>query len=89
MGLLWALGGVRGAACPSCGGPALTPPAERALVLELAKQQILQGLHLHSRPRVPRPPPQAALSRALRQLRPRSAQPAGEELISFAQGAGG
>ncbi|XP_055973490.1 inhibin beta E chain [Sorex fumeus] len=88
LGLLWALGGGPGAGsvCPSCGGPTLTPQVERALVLELAKQQILEGLHLPSRPQIPRPPPQAALSRALRRLQPRSAEPAsGEELISFAE----
>ncbi|XP_006750748.1 inhibin beta E chain [Leptonychotes weddellii] len=81
--LLWAQGA--GSACPSCGGPTPAPQAERALVLELAKQQILEGLHLTSRPRITHPPPQAALARALRRLQPGSVAPAnGEEVISFA-----
>ncbi|XP_001488840.1 inhibin beta E chain [Equus caballus] len=85
--LLWALVWAQGAGsvCPSCGGPTLAPQAERALVLELAKQQILEGLHLTSRPRITHPPSQAALTRALRRLQPGSAAPAnGEEVISFA-----
>ena len=58
--LLWALvwAQVAGSACPSCGGPTLAPQAERALVLKLAKQQILEGLQLTSRPRMTHPPPQ-------------------------------
>ncbi|XP_019598020.2 inhibin beta E chain [Rhinolophus sinicus] len=85
--LLWALVWVHGArsVCPSCGGPTLAPQAERALVLELAKQQILERLHLTSRPRITNPPPQAALTRALRRLQQGSVAPAnGEEVISFA-----
>ncbi|XP_004647056.2 inhibin beta E chain [Octodon degus] len=85
--LLWALVWVEGAgsACPSCGGPALALQAERALVLELAKQQILKGLHLTSRPRITHPPPQAALSRAVLRLQPGTVAPRkGEEVISFA-----
>ncbi|XP_006859531.1 PREDICTED: inhibin beta E chain [Chrysochloris asiatica] len=81
--LVWAQG--TGSVCPSCGSPTLAPQAERALVLELAKQQILQGLHLTSRPRIIHPPPQAALTRALRRLQPGSVSPVnGEEVISFA-----
>lgn len=85
--LLWALVWAQGtwSGCPSCGGPTLAPQAERALVLELAKQQILEGLHLTSRPRITNPPPQAALSRALRRLQQGSVAPTkGEEVISFA-----
>ncbi|XP_004429360.1 PREDICTED: inhibin beta E chain [Ceratotherium simum simum] len=85
--LLWALVWAQGAGsvCPSCGGRTLAPQAERALVLELAKQQILEGLHLTSRPRITHPPPQAALTRALRRLQPGSVAPANrEEVISFA-----
>ncbi|EHB07647.1 Inhibin beta E chain [Heterocephalus glaber] len=85
--LLWALVWVQGtgSACPSCGGPALALQAERALVLELAKQQILKGLHLTSRPKITHPPPQAALTRALRRLQPGTTAPRkGEEVISFA-----
>ncbi|XP_005397430.1 PREDICTED: inhibin beta E chain [Chinchilla lanigera] len=87
LGLLWALVWVQGAAsaCPACGGPALALQAERALVLELAKQQILRGLHLTSRPRVTHPPPRAALARALRRLQPGTEAPRkGEEVVSFA-----
>ncbi|XP_008059024.1 inhibin beta E chain [Carlito syrichta] len=81
--LAWARG--TGSVCPSCEGPTLAPHAERALVLELAKRQILEGLHLTSRPRITRPPPQAALTRALRRLQPGSVAPGhGEEVISFA-----
>lgn len=85
--LLWALVWAQGvrSVCPSCGAPTLAPQAERALVLELAKQQILEGLRLTSRPRITNPPPQAALTRALRRLRQESVAPAtGEEVISFA-----
>lgn len=90
--LLWALVWAQGARslCPSCGGPTLVPQAERALVLELAKQQILAGLHLTSRPRITNPPPQAALTRALRRLQQESVAPkSGEEVISFATTTGG
>ncbi|XP_023613727.1 LOW QUALITY PROTEIN: inhibin beta E chain [Myotis lucifugus] len=68
--LLWALTWAQEtrSVCPSCGGPTLAPQAERALVLELAKQQILEGLHLTGRPRITNPSPQAALSRALQRL---------------------
>ncbi|MBZ3882853.1 Inhibin beta E chain [Sciurus carolinensis] len=85
--LLWVLIWAQGtrSACPSCESPTLAPQAERALVLELAKQQILEGLHLTSRPRITHPPPQAALTRALRRLQPGSVAPGnGEEVISFA-----
>ncbi|XP_055467942.1 inhibin beta E chain [Psammomys obesus] len=85
--LLWALVWVQGtrAKCPSCGGPTLAPQGERSLVLELAKRQILEGLHLTSPPRIPRPLPQAVLTRALRRLQPRSRAPGKqEEVISFA-----
>ncbi|KAB0400980.1 hypothetical protein E2I00_004059, partial [Balaenoptera physalus] len=85
--LLWALVWAQraGSVCPSCGGPTLAPQAERALVLELAKQQILEGLHLTGRPIITHPPPQAALTRALRRLQRGSVVPAnGEQVISFA-----
>lgn len=90
--LLWALvwARVAGSACPSCGGPLLAPHAERALVLKLAKQQILEGLQLASRPRTTRPPPQAVLTRALRRLQRGRVVPAsGEQVISFAVLTGG
>lgn len=90
--LLWALVWAQraGSVCPSCGGPTLAPQAERALVLELAKQQILEGLHLTGRPIITHPLPQAALTRALRRLQRGSAVPAnGEQVISFAAITGG
>lgn len=90
--LLWALAWLQStrSACPSCGGPTLAPQGERALVLELAKKQILEGLHLTSRPRITRPLPQAALTRALRRLQPRNLAPGNrEEVISFATTVGG
>lgn len=90
--LLWALVWVQStrSACPSCGGLTLAPQGERALVLELAKQQILQGLRLTSRPRITRPLPRAALSRALGRLQSRSMVPGNrEEVISFALTVGG
>ncbi|XP_008575612.1 PREDICTED: inhibin beta E chain [Galeopterus variegatus] len=81
--LVWAQG--TGSVCPSCGDPTLAPQEERAVVLELAKQQILEGLHLTSRPRSTHPPPQAALTRALRRLQlGNAASGNGEEVISFA-----
>uniref|UniRef100_A0A286XI29 Inhibin subunit beta E n=2 Tax=Cavia porcellus TaxID=10141 RepID=A0A286XI29_CAVPO len=84
--LLWALVWVQGvgSACPSCGSPALALQAERTLMLELAKQQILKGLHLTSRPRITHPPPQAALTRALRRLQSGTVASMKEEVISFA-----
>ncbi|XP_006897733.1 PREDICTED: inhibin beta E chain [Elephantulus edwardii] len=85
--LLWALMCTQGAesVCSSCGIPTLAPQAERAVVLELAKQQILEGLHLTSPPRITHAIPQAALTRALRRLQPGSVSPVnGEEVISFA-----
>lgn len=85
--LLWMLGWAQrtGSECPSCGGPTLAPQAERALILQLAKQQILEGLHLTSRPKIPHPLPRAALTAALRRLQPGSvAAGNGEEIISFA-----
>lgn len=90
--LLWALvwAQVAGSACPSCGGPTLAPQAERALVLKLAKQQILEGLQLTSRPRLTHPPPKAVLTRALRRLHRGRVVPAnGEQVISFAVLTGG
>ena len=82
--LLWALvwAQVAGSACPS--------QAERALVLKLAKQQILEGLQLTSRPRLTHPPPKAVLTRALRRLQRGRVVPAnGEQVISFAVLTGG
>ncbi|KAM6215732.1 inhibin beta E chain [Rhynchocyon petersi] len=85
--LLWILVWTQGAGsvCSTCGNPTLAPQAERALFLELAQQQILEGLHLTTRPRITHPPPRAALTRALRRLQPGSVSPVnGEEVISFA-----
>ncbi|XP_029450760.1 inhibin beta B chain-like [Rhinatrema bivittatum] len=60
----------RSAGCPSCGVPAalLQPGAERQIMLELAKQQILQKLHLKERPNVTHAVPRLAVANALRRL---------------------
>ncbi|XP_044539161.1 inhibin beta E chain [Gracilinanus agilis] len=85
--LLWAQAAAQraGPRCPSCGSPTLGPQEERALVLELAKQQILEGLQLSSRPSIPHPPHPAVLARALRRLQSKKvAQMNQVETISFA-----
>ncbi|XP_042748298.1 inhibin beta C chain-like [Lagopus leucura] len=55
---------------PRCPG-ALTPPAQRRLLLAAAQHGILSRLHLPERPRAPRPPARAALLGALRRVQPR------------------
>uniref|UniRef100_A0A8D0GRY1 Inhibin subunit beta C n=1 Tax=Sphenodon punctatus TaxID=8508 RepID=A0A8D0GRY1_SPHPU len=54
--------------CPSCGMPTLQPDAERAFLVELAKQQILQKLHLSEKPNVTHSVPRTAVANALRRL---------------------
>lgn len=68
--LLWAsLSWIEGMpACPLCGMPSLEPDAERAFLIEVAKQQILQKLHLTERPNVTHPVPHTAVANALRHL---------------------
>ncbi|XP_067385738.1 inhibin beta C chain-like [Emydura macquarii macquarii] len=54
--------------CPSCGMPALAPGTERLVLLELAKRQLLEKLHLSERPRGVQPASRAAVTDALRRL---------------------
>ncbi|KAJ1160298.1 hypothetical protein NDU88_000800 [Pleurodeles waltl] len=59
------------AGCPSCGVPStLAPEAERHILTELAKQQILSKLHLKERPNITHPVPRIAVANALRRLHP-------------------
>ncbi|XP_054859149.1 inhibin beta E chain-like [Eublepharis macularius] len=68
--LLWAsLAWTEGRpACPSCGMPSLEPSAEKAFLIEVAKQQILEKLHLSERPNITHPVPRVAVANALRRL---------------------
>lgn len=62
---LWVGGSPR---CVSCGFPALTKEAEEKLMIEVAKQQLLNKLHLKERPNITQAVPRAALLNALRKL---------------------
>lgn len=62
---LW-VGGSRG--CPSCGLPAMEKDAEQRLMIEFAKQQLLEKLHLKEKPNITHTVPRAALLTALRKL---------------------
>ncbi|TNM88660.1 hypothetical protein fugu_004914 [Takifugu bimaculatus] len=62
---LWVSGSPR---CASCGFPALTKDAEEKLMIEVAKQQLLDKLHLKERPNITQAVPRAALLTALRKL---------------------
>ncbi|XP_030051083.1 inhibin beta B chain [Microcaecilia unicolor] len=66
----------RNAGCPSCGVPSvsLEPGTERQIMLELAKQQILQKLQLTERPNITHPIPRLAVVNALRRLHPAKAR---------------
>ncbi|XP_066474309.1 inhibin beta E chain-like [Tiliqua scincoides] len=68
--LLWAsLAWIEGKpACPSCRMPPLDSSAEKAFLVEVAKQQILQKLNLSERPNITHPVPRAAVANALRRL---------------------
>lgn len=68
--LLWAsLAWIEGKpGCPSCRMPPLDPSAERAFLVEVAKQQILQKLNLSERPNITHPVPRALVANALRRL---------------------
>uniref|UniRef100_A0A8D0AZR5 Inhibin subunit beta C n=1 Tax=Salvator merianae TaxID=96440 RepID=A0A8D0AZR5_SALMN len=88
-------------ACPSCKMPPLDPSAEKAFLVEVAKQQILQKLNLSERPNISHPVPRVAVANALRRLHMEKARtdglgPAsawespepseqGYEIISFAE----
>ncbi|KAH0629008.1 hypothetical protein JD844_010738 [Phrynosoma platyrhinos] len=54
--------------CPSCQMPPLEPSAEKAFLVEVAKQQILQKLNLSQRPNITHPVPRAAVTNVLRRL---------------------
>ncbi|XP_029007972.1 inhibin beta B chain [Betta splendens] len=62
---LW-VSGSRG--CPSCGLPAMEKDAEQRLMIEFAKQQLLEKLHLKEKPNITHTVPRAALLTALRKL---------------------
>ncbi|XP_044299145.1 inhibin beta E chain [Varanus komodoensis] len=70
LALLWAsLAWVEGRpGCPSCKMPPLEPSAEKAFLIEVAKQQILEKLNLRERPNITHPVPRAAVANALRRL---------------------
>ncbi|XP_077386556.1 inhibin beta B chain [Festucalex cinctus] len=54
--------------CASCGPRSLGRDAEERLMVEIAKQQLLDKLHLKERPRISQTVPRAALLTALRKL---------------------
>ncbi|XP_037535352.1 inhibin beta B chain [Nematolebias whitei] len=55
-------------ACASCGFPPMEKDAEERLMVEFAKQQLLDKLHLKERPNITQTVPRAALLTALRKL---------------------
>ncbi|XP_061543772.1 inhibin beta B chain [Phycodurus eques] len=63
---LWVSGSPSG--CASCGSRSLGRDAEERLMVEIAKQQILDKLHLKERPRISQSVPRVALLTALRKL---------------------
>ncbi|XP_042349800.1 inhibin beta B chain [Plectropomus leopardus] len=54
--------------CASCGLPAMEKNAEQTMMIEIAKQQLLDKLHLKERPNITHTVPRAALLTALRKL---------------------
>ena len=54
--------------CASCGSPGLGKDVEEKLMIELAKQQLLDKLHLKERPNITQAVPRVALLTALRKL---------------------
>ena len=54
--------------CASCAMPAMEKDAEERLMIEIAKQQLLDKLHLKERPNITHTVPRAALLTALRKL---------------------
>lgn len=81
-----------GSQCPACGGPAMDLKSHQELLLDLAKRNILDKLHLSQRPTLSQPVPRAALRTALQRL---CGPPQGElqkdyrsqeyDIISFAE----
>lgn len=55
-------------ACASCGFPPMEKDAEERLMVEFAKQQLLDKLHLKERPNITQTVPRGALLTALRKL---------------------
>ncbi|KAF1391905.1 hypothetical protein PFLUV_G00046910 [Perca fluviatilis] len=86
--------------CASCGLPAMEKDAEERMMIEFAKQQLLDKLHLKERPNITQTVPRAALLIALRKLhsgsvrqdgtlelansRPIPTNDQGYEIVSFA-----
>ncbi|KAM3621471.1 uncharacterized protein V6R79_011681 [Siganus canaliculatus] len=54
--------------CASCGFPAMEKDAEERIMIEIAKQQLLDKLHLKERPNITQTVPRVALLTALRKL---------------------
>lgn len=54
--------------CASCGIPPMEKDSEQRLLVEIAKQQILNKLHLKERPNITSTVPRAALLTALRKM---------------------
>lgn len=54
--------------CASCGASAMEKDAEERMMIEFAKQQLLEKLHLKERPNITQTVPRAALLTALRKL---------------------
>ncbi|XP_068449619.1 inhibin beta B chain [Clinocottus analis] len=54
--------------CASCAWPAMEKGAEERLMIEIAKHQLLEKLHLKERPNITQTIPRAALLTALRKL---------------------
>jgi len=54
--------------CASCGLPAMEKDAEERLMIEFAKQQLVDKLHLKERPNITQTVPRVALLTALRKL---------------------
>lgn len=79
LALLWtSLAWVEGRpGCPSCKMPPLEPNAEKAFLVEVAKQQILQKLNLKERPNITHPVPRVAVTNALRRLHMGKGRPDG------------
>lgn len=60
--------GLCASGCASCGLPPMEKSAEESLMVEIAKQQLLDKLHLKERPNITQTVPRAALLTALRKL---------------------
>ncbi|KAM9859176.1 inhibin beta B chain [Aulostomus maculatus] len=63
--------------CPSCGLPPVEKDAEERMMIEIAKQQLLDKLHLKERPNISQAVPRVALLTALRKLHSGRVRPDG------------